>query len=361
MTTTHCLEELQMHYDYIVYIGRFQPPHLAHIQIIKQALKQAENVIILAGSANQPRTIKNPFTWQERKEMIIASLPEHLSSHVIVRPLHDIMYNDQLWARQVQGIIEQLTSAIAMGTPGDDPKIGIMGHSKDETSYYLKMFPQWELIDVDNIEDMHATDIRNALFTADSEDDFELMIGRNLPVGIHDWLRTFMLKPEYEQLVREYEFIKKYKEAWNSAPYAPTFVTVDSVVIQAGHVLLVRRRAEPGKGTYAMPGGFVGHDERIIDATIRELREETKLKVPAPVLRGSIKKQKVYDKPDRSLRGRTITHASLIELSPGPLPKVKGSDDADKAVWVPLSTFARMEDQMFEDHWHIINDLTEMS
>ena len=102
-----------------------------------------------------------------------------------------------------------------------------------------------------------------------------------------------------------------------------------------------------------MPGGFLNTNERIIDGTLRELKEETKIDCPLPVLRGSIKWQHVFDEPDRSLRGRTITHASLFELKPGPLPKVKGSDDAEKAKWIPLTVVEKMEDQMFEDHYHI--------
>lgn len=333
-------------YEHIVYIGRFQPPHLAHIQIIRKALQQANSVIVLIGSADKPRTVKNPFTWEERAQMIYASFPG-MEQLIQIHPLRDKMYNDQAWARDVQDKVRRAT--------GDSSNIGIIGYSKDESSYYLKMFPQWNLIDVGSIEDIHATDIRKAFFTIHFSDDFDLKIGRNLPSGIHDWLRAFMLTTEYEQLVREYEFIERYKEAWSHAPYPPTFVTVDAVVIQSGHVLLVRRRAEPGKGLWAIPGGFIGQNERIEDAAIRELREETKLKVPEPVLRGSIKERKVFDHPDRSLRGRTITHAHLIELPAGELPKVKGSDDADKAKWVPLSAFAKMESQMFEDHYHIIN------
>jgi bifunctional NMN adenylyltransferase/nudix hydrolase len=337
-----------MKYDYIVYIGRFQPVHLAHVEIMKQALKQADQLIVLIGSANQPRTIKNPWTWQERDDMIRRSLPFSICDRFIGKPLRDVLYNDQQWARQVQDIVNSVA--------GEDAKIGIIGYSKDESSYYLSMFPQWDLIDVGNIEDIHATDIRNALFEME-EEDFDLRIGRNLPSAIHDYLKAFALTPEYEQLQREYAFIQAYKQAWKPAPYAPTFVTVDAVVIQSGHILLVRRRAEPGRGLWALPGGFLDPNERIEQAVVRELREETKIKVPAPVLAGSVKARDVYDHPSRSLRGRTITHASLIELPAGPLPKVKGSDDADKARWVPLSTFSSMEDQMFEDHYHIINDM----
>ena len=339
----------QFKFDYIVFIGRFQPPHLSHTEIMKQALKQSERLLVLVGSANQPRTIKNPWTWQEREAMILASLPQPHRGRTSVLPLRDIMYNDQQWARQVQDLVGTVVAE-------QEASIGIIGYSKDESSYYLSLFPQWDLIDVGNIEDIHATDIRTALFTME-EDDFDFRVGRNLPSAIHEQLKAFTLTPEFEQLVREYHFIEAYKKAWEAAPYTPTFVTVDAVVIQSGHILLVRRRAEPGKGLWAIVGGFVDPKEKIEDAAIRELREETKIKVPSPVLRGNIKAREVYDHPGRSLRGRTITHAFLIELPAGPLPKVKGSDDAEKARWVPLSTLNNMEDQMFEDHYGIIQDL----
>lgn len=97
----------------------------------------------------------------------------------------------------------------------------------------------------------------------------------------------------------------------------------------------------------------MNQDERLDAACIRELREETGLKLPEPVLRGSIKDRQVFDHPTRSLRGRTITHACLFNFPTGELPRVKGSDDADKARWVPLNEFAQMRNVMFEDHFDI--------
>jgi bifunctional NMN adenylyltransferase/nudix hydrolase len=160
--------------------------------------------------------------------------------------------------------------------------------------------------------------------------------------------------PAYAQLVAEYQFIEHYKAAWKDAPYPPTFVTTDAVVVHSGHVLLVRRRAEPGKGLWALPGGFVGQNEGLLDACLRELREETRLKIPVPVLKGSLRGQHVFDHPERSQRGRTITHAFHFDFPAGELPEVRGGDDADKARWIPVAEALDMGPKLYEDHLHIL-------
>jgi bifunctional NMN adenylyltransferase/nudix hydrolase len=63
----------------------------------------------------------------------------------------------------------------------------------------------------------------------------------------------------------------------------------------------------------------------------------------------------VFDHPERSLRGRTITHAYHIKLKDGKLPEVKQGSDAKGAFWMPLMDVGRCEDKFFEDHAHIIS------
>lgn len=334
--------------DYLVFILRAQPYHLGHQSVIKQAFTLAKKVIVMIGSTNIPRDIKNPFTFTERWDMIDSD--PACQGNLTGVQLIDYKYNDLQWIEQVQTKVQHIINLD--GWTDYPPKVGIIGLDKDSSTRYLKWFPQWQSIEVEQYGDgskFDATSIRNILFGGYSTEFLRGVV----PKSTFDFINKFKATEEYKTLVAEYNFIKEYKKSWEAAPYAPTFVTVDAVVFQSGHVLLVKRGAEPGKGLWALPGGFVNQEERLEDAAIRELREETKLKVPEPVLRGSIFAREVFDSPDRSLRGRTITHAYGIKLNPiDKLPVVKGSDDAVKAKWVSLCDLKREE--MFEDHMSIV-------
>lgn len=329
-------------YGTLVLIGRFQPFHNAHLEIIKRATALTDNLVIITGSANQPRTYKNPFTSAEREQMIKAATGGlTLKIHIESNP--DTIYNDQAWAVRVQSIVSRYR---ILGT-----RTAIIGHKKDDSSFYLDMFPQWEYVDVEEIEPLSAVNIRDLYFKRDANMNF---IKAVVPQTTFVYLDAFKDTPEYEQIIKEREFVENYKKQYASLPYPPIFSTADTVVIQSGHVLLIKRRAEPGKGLWAMPGGYVNAntDKSVEDAAIRELREETMIKVPAPVLRGNIVRSKVFDAIDRSPRGRIITHAFFIQLPDGELPKVKGSDDAEKARWVPIADIK--PEECFEDHYEIL-------
>jgi bifunctional NMN adenylyltransferase/nudix hydrolase len=330
-------------YHTLVLIGRFQPFHSAHLEIVKRATALCEQLVIITGSAAQPRTYKNPFTSAERAGMI-KSATRGLNMQIYIESNVDTIYNDQAWAVRIQGIVSKYA---VLGT-----KTGIIGHKKDDSSFYLDMFPQWGYENVELIEFLSAVDIRDLYFKRDVNMKF---IKGVVPETVFEFLNEFRTRPEYEQIIREREFVANYKKQYASLPYPPIFSTADSVVIQSGHVLMIKRRAEPGKGLWALPGGYVNAstDKSVEDAAIRELREETMIKVPAPVLRGSIVRSKVFDAIDRSPRGRIITHAFHIQLPDGELPKVKGSDDAEKARWVPIAEVR--SEECFEDHFEIIS------
>jgi bifunctional NMN adenylyltransferase/nudix hydrolase len=254
------------------------------------------------------------------------------------------VYNDQAWAVRVQGIVSRYR---VLGGAG----IGIIGHKKDDSSFYLDMFPQWKLEEVPMFEPLNAKDIRDLYLRKQSHQGF---IRNVVPAPVYDFLVDFTATEDYQQIIRERDFIAEHNKQYAGLRYPPIFSTADAVVICSGHVLMIKRRAEPGRGLWALPGGYVNAqtDKSVEAAMLRELREETMIKVPAPVLKGSIVRSKVFDAIDRSPRGRIITHAFHIILPDGELPKVKGSDDAEKARWVPIAEVR--SDQCFEDHYEIL-------
>lgn len=353
-------------HDLAVVIGRFQPFHLGHEHLIQKAYEYADNVLVIIGSSYQARTIKNPFSYKERAEMIRAAIEptiidfDRMLSFAAAR---DFMYEDNKWIQQIQTVVAKNCALIPCANGQDNPKVALIGHDKDDSTFYLKCFPMFDSIDPGSYieadeQPINATQIRNLLW----EGQLTFLKGV-LDTTTYDFItKKFVKTDKYTNLVEENEFIKKYKSQWEDAPYPVAFQTVDSVLIQGGHILLVERGAAPGKGLWALPGGFVDPTERFETAMLRELREETMIKVPTPVMKANITHRQRFDHPKRSLRGRTITEAFLIEL-PGPqdgkLPKVKGNDDAKYAKWFPISqVLDTMSEQMFEDHHSIISMLT---
>jgi len=337
-------------YNSVVFIGRFQVFHNGHFDVIKRALTIADHVAIVIGSANAPRTIRNPFTYEERKKVILESFPID-ADRIHISPLEDTIYNDELWVKNIQTIVNNTQSEIYgphYNLIQPALKIALIGHSKDQSSFYLKLFPQWNSVEVPNYKAINSSDIRDFYFSTGG-----FYMG-NMPDASEKFMTQFYNTEQYNTIKQEFMFVQNYKDSWASAPFPPVFITTDAVVVQSGHILLIERGHLPGKGLWALPGGFLNQGEKIIDGVIRELREETKIKVPAPVLKGNIVKMEVFDDPNRSSRGRTITHAALIHLPPQTeLPKVKGADDAAKAKWFPISSVTR--NMMFEDHKDVID------
>lgn len=346
-------------YDYAVFIGRFQPIHRGHEAVIRKALEVARHTILIVGSSTASRSLRNPFTFEERKTMIELSIKEmKVALPVTVVPLADSAYNFTEWLMRTKNLISSTVKNLSYLSPEGvgGPKVALFGHFKDDTSYYLNYFPEYDFIPVDTQEGgVGATAIREEIFG--HEHPGYLM--RYCSTAVRNWITDVWMAEDsktsaYNELLQEYDFIKKYKRQWAFAPYSPTFVTTDNIVLCLGHILLIRRGRHPGKGLYALPGGFLNQEERIQDGAIRELKEETKIDVPKPILVNSIADNYVFDHPLRDPRGRTITHAFLIDLNLKKLPKVAASDDASMVSWIPLHELEFIQDKIYADHMQII-------
>jgi bifunctional NMN adenylyltransferase/nudix hydrolase len=277
--------------------------------------------------------------------MIIAALLPGQRERVRCVPIRDHLYAENRWLIEVQQAVAQATE------PGE--QVVLMGHPHDHATSYLDAFPQWDHEGHPPGQEHHAKEIRRAYFLGEPAEVW----GAELPQAVKAYLMQDQQSERYRWLAEEAAFVEHYRQLWAAAPYPPTFVTTDAVVVQSGHVLLVRRRVRPGLGQYALPGGYLAAKEQLVEGMVRRLREETGLKVPKPVLEGSIRGSAVFDAPERSARGRVLTHAYRIQLKPGPLPAVRGGEQVEKAFWLPLGELREREELLFEDHLHIIECL----
>ena len=177
-------------FDYLVFIGRFQPFHLAHMQTIQIALENSQNIILALGSAQEERNIKNPFSADEREQMILSNFSEVDQKRIHFVHVIDV-YNDVKWVKLVKSLVNDLVQVT--------DKVGLIGHFKDESSYYLQLFPEWEMLQLQSlVGSMSATPLREAYYQGEIKTS-------EFPMGTIEFLKQFMQTDMYQQLKVKFE------------------------------------------------------------------------------------------------------------------------------------------------------------
>lgn len=87
-----------------LFVGRFQPFHLGHLSDIKDALKEVDELVIAIGSSDEEHTKLNPFTVEERIEMIDLVLPANDIGNYTVFPIPDF-HDDKKWVEHVETLV----------------------------------------------------------------------------------------------------------------------------------------------------------------------------------------------------------------------------------------------------------------
>ncbi|MBW8881165.1 MAG: NUDIX domain-containing protein [Asticcacaulis sp.] len=313
---------MEAQFDTAVMIGRFAPWRRADRAALDRLLTLAPEVVIVIGTAGAPRSTQTPWTAGEREAMIRADIGDDARVRCLAVP--DRLYRETEWWQAIQQ--------------------NVTGERVCVTGARILAAP-WPTVDVAAVEPL-GPKVRKAWFCGD-----DALVDQAVSPSV----RGLMGRPSSE-LQAEYDYVADYRRSWAAAPYPPIFVTVDMALVhtdEAGvrRLLLIRRGGLPGRGLWALPGGFVDQDETLIDAAFRELREET-----GATGGGTIRKRVVFDAPFRSARGRTISHGYLMEVV-GDVPIVAAADDAADARWTPLDEVWTMREQMFEDHLSIIDRL----
>lgn len=311
-----------------ILIGRFQvpEPHEGHRFLFNRILEQCDFLFILVGSANRARSICNPYTFKERANAIARSINNKDTRRTFLAPLNDYLYNDPQWMADVAATISTLIENNSELRKDKNPEITLYGHFK-EGNDYLKWFPQFKFQNIDSEIEVSGTELRNS----------------------HRDLLPAVVQEEYLQYDKDVALFANY-------PYHDCLQSNcgDAVVECLGHVLLIQRP----NGTWALPGGHKTKFETFQDCAIRELYEETNLRVPEKVLRGSIVGTKLFDSPSRS-SGYVVktTLAVHIKIKPNPdgsFPRTSAADDAIDTKFVPIAT-ALNEYALHDDHGDIIS------
>ena len=341
-------------YNKAVVNGRFEIPHVAHLEMIRIAKSVAEKVYIVIGSASAFPNIMNPFRPAERIAMLKAAIKDYgMDYHEFeFVPVDDNNYRNARWEADIRDAVNEIRS----------DKITMVGYHKDKNSWWLETFG-WELTNVPeqkvNGWTISSNDIRHAYF---SGADVRALHHDSLTPSTMDWLDNFKIKNpiEYARLHTEHAYNQKELNKFKAYPYAASLncCTGDAVVVCNGHLLVTIRGNMPGLGAYALPGGHKDSNETFKECAIRELNEEVGLKVCERVIRGSIKETKIFDYPTRSYPICKPTLGVFIELMPdnnGKLPKIKPKDEVRDVLWMPLHMVRRNRHNFFDDHYDIIS------
>lgn len=141
--------------DYAVIIGRFQPLHKQHEALIARALTLAPRLIMILGSAENRRTKKNPFLYQERARMIKCAFPE---APITFLPVSDRPGRDGEWADYIRRLVMTYSEG--------NPTI-LVGNCKPGEMYLRDLFPNLEKdLTYWEDQDINSTRVRKLFFTS---------------------------------------------------------------------------------------------------------------------------------------------------------------------------------------------------
>jgi len=129
-------------------IGRFQPFHLGHLDAIIFALSKVENLWIGIGSSNKSHEMNNPFTADERKEMILSSIDSKLANRIKIYYIPDVDDHEK-WTYSIDSIV-----------PSYDL---VFSNDKFTQSLYQKRKKQVIAVPLKNRESLSGTLIRSKI------------------------------------------------------------------------------------------------------------------------------------------------------------------------------------------------------
>ena len=320
-----------------VVIGRFQPVHAQHVELIRRAQEQSDELLILVGSSNVAPCFRNPFTFTERHNFLSTAIIQNglTSKNITIEPLADQLYNYENWlhvtANTILNYIRKNSKPISVKI-----KIFIVEKEKETSEYATRLKHQldkfYSIFDEDNlgvfsdhvqvvklpsIEGIHATDLRKDLFQIllpkDERTDYKVLYTPKI--------HNYACFADYESVLlsaieRKRNNFPLHKVRQSLNPRGEVELCADMFVCarpthswEEYHFIfpLIRRK---DNNRLALPGGHMDPGETFLATGIRELREETgwNLTGTHPLdLEVETKYLTIFDSPHRSMGNRCIT------------------------------------------------------
>lgn len=349
-------------------IGRFSMFTNGHAHLLTEAAKECSHLLVLIGSVNRRVSNKNPFTYQQRAAMLRAWAAKHLTGvKLTILPLRDHFYIEAAWEAEVQRQVENFASAI--GIPTSKTNVCLFGHDKDATTYYTKSFPQWSAREVGAGPAVNATYVRDLWFSCMQE--LSCKVQDVVPSTTAEFLLNWGFNDDVQA---DYTYYRDEEIKFKDYPHPETltFLCGDAVVECAGHILLIKRAKAPGRNCWALPGGFKNRNENTVTTGVRELFEETNLRISERTLRKCIRGSHFFDDPARSNgipRATYATHFKIDAEPDGSLPRAngkfvgEGGGEVIEVKWWPISEIFGMGSSLdfsptglvlYDDHGDII-------
>lgn len=334
-----------------IVIGRFSYDHIAHQWLRQTAAEGADKVIVLIGSADARRSMKNPFTFDERYMFIrenIINNEFYAHKNFVIEGIKDFPYDDNEWK---QGVLEAVNKHTEEGD-----EIILFGHNKDSSTYYLNMFPEWKFQETGAKYDIDATRMRQSWFSGGQ------VVMSRMPKDSTIEMINFLDRWKFnESLHQEWEYYTvREPNTYKNYPYKDSlqFNCADFVLRIGDYVLFIIRGRAPGMGCPALPGGFKNNNETFLIAAIRELFEETGIEIDIEFLKKHIKFTQLFDDPKRSLGIPRVTVAVYchIPMEEDGFPSVNPADDAADYRWIHINNLSK-EIGIYDDHKHIVAEV----
>ena len=159
-------------------IGRFQPFHLGHLEALQFALSKVDKLWVGLGSSNIPAEKNNPFTAEQRKEMILSSIDDSMKERISIYFIPDVD-NHMRWIEKIDTIV---------------PKFDII-FSNDELTNHLYSKRNIQVLPIPflNRESLSGTNIRDLIISDQKWDDL-------VPDGTRNFLEKTGAKEHLKNL-----------------------------------------------------------------------------------------------------------------------------------------------------------------